>query len=150
MKNIFSLLLLSVTSVSFLFSQQSKPNDIQQKAIASLIDQYSEAREKSDTALLKNILTNDVDQLVSNGEWRNGIGAAIQGMLKSSATTPGTRTLTIENTRMINSTIAIVDCRYEIKNTDGTIRKMWSTFLVVAEKKKWKISAIRNMLPASS
>ena len=150
MKNILFLFLLSVASVSFLFSQQNKPNDVQQKAIASLIDQYSEAREKSDTALLKNILTDDVDQLVSNGEWRNGIGAAIQGMLKSSASNPGTRTLTIENTRMINSTTAIVDCRYEIKNTDGTIRKMWSTFVVVAEKKKWKISAIRNMLPASS
>ncbi|HEX6847702.1 MAG TPA: DUF4440 domain-containing protein [Chitinophagaceae bacterium] len=150
MKNLFSLLLLSVTSVSFLFGQQNKPNDVQQKAIASLIGQYSEAREKSDTALLKNILTNDVDQLISSGEWRNGIGAAIQGMLKSSATNPGTRTLTIKNTRMINSTTAIVDCSYEIKNTDGSIRRMWSTFVVVAEKKKWKISAIRNMMPASS
>ena len=150
MKNIFFLLLLNLTSVSFLLSQQNKPNDVQQKAIDSLIDQYSEARERNDTTLLKDILTDDVDQLVSNGEWRIGIDAAIQGMLKSSATNPGTRTLTIESTRMINSTTAIVDCRYEIKNTDGTIRKMWSTFVVVAEKKKWKISAIRNMMPASS
>jgi uncharacterized protein YxjI len=50
---------------------------------------------------------------------------------------------------MINPTTAIVDCRYEIQNTDGTVRKMWSTFLVVAEKEKWKITAIRNMLPAN-
>lgn len=150
MKNIFILLLLNVTGIPFLYAQHNTPNDQQQKAIAILIDQYSEAREKSDTILLKTILTTDVDQLVSTGEWRNGISAAVQGMLRSSANSPGTRTLHIENTRMINSTTAIVDCRYEIKNTDGTVRKMWSTFLVVAEKKKWKISAIRNMLPASS
>ena len=150
MKNIFLFFLLNVTGVSFLFSQNNTPNDQQRKAVASLIDQYSEAREKSDTVLLKAILTTDVDQLVSTGEWRNGISSAVQGMLKSSANSPGTRTLRIENIRMINQTIAIVDCRYEIKNTDGTMRKMWSTFLVVAEKKTWKISAIRNMLPASS
>lgn len=150
MKNIFLFLLLNVTGVSFLFSQNNTPNDQQRKAIASLIDQYSEAREKRDTVLLKAILTTDVDQLVSTGEWRNGISSAVQGMLKSSANSPGTRTLRIENIRLINQTIAIVDCRYEIQNTDGTMRRMWSTFLVVAEKKTWKISAIRNMLPASS
>ena len=149
MKNIFILLLLNFSSISFLFGQHNTPDDHQRKAITSLIDQYSEAREKSDTVLLKNILTTDVDQLVSTGEWRIGIGASVQGMLKSSASSPGTRSLRIENIRMFNPTTAIVDCRYEIQNTDGTIRKMWSTFLVVAEKKIWKISAIRNMMPAS-
>jgi len=69
--------------------------------------------------------------------------------MKSSGSNPGTRTLKIENIRMLNNTCAIVDCRYEIQNTDGTMRKMWSTFIVVAEMKIWKISAIRNMLPAS-
>ena len=118
--------------------------------MTALIDQYSEAREKNDTLLLKNILTNDVDQLVSTGEWRIGINAAVQGMLKSSTNSPGTRTLRIENIRMLSPTSAIIDCRYEIQNTDGSVRKMWSTFIVIAEKKKWKISAIRNMMPASS
>jgi uncharacterized protein (TIGR02246 family) len=149
MKNIFLILLLNLTGVSLLYGQNKTPTDDQRKAITSLIDQYSEAREKSDTVLLKNILTNDVDQLVSTGEWRYGINAAVQGMLKSSANSPGTRTLRIENIRMFNPNSAIVDCRYEIQNTDGSIRKMWSTFLVVTEKKKWKISAIRNMLPAN-
>ena len=150
MKNIFLLLLVNITGVSFLYGQHSTPNTVQQKAIASLIDQYSEAREKSDTVLLKNILTTDVDQLVSTGEWRNGISAAVQGMLKSSANSPGTRTLRIETIRMFSPSIAMVDCRYEIQNTDGTIRKMWSTFFVVAKKGIWKITAIRNMMPASS
>lgn len=149
MKNIFLLLLLNLTGILFLHGQHNTPDDHQRKSITSLIDEYAEAREKSDTVLLKNILTIDVDQLASSGEWRIGIGASVQGMLKSSANRPGTRILRIENIRMFNPTTAIVDCRYEIQNTDRTIRKMWSTFLVVAEKKIWKISAIRNMLPAT-
>lgn len=149
MKNIILFFVLNLTGVSFSYSQSNAANDHQQKAIAFLIDQYSQAREKQDTVLLKAILTKDADQLVSTGEWRNGIGAAVEGMLKSSANSPGTRTLHIEKIRMLNLNAGIVDCRYEIQNTNGTTRKMWSTFIVVAEKKVWKISAIRNMLPAN-
>ena len=123
-------------------------NDKQQKAITFLIDQYSQAREKRDTVLLKTILTSDVDQLVSTGEWRAGITAAVEGMMKSAANNPGTRTLHIEKIQMLTALSAIVDCRYEIQNADGTARKMWSTFIVVAEKGVWKIRAIRNMLPS--
>jgi hypothetical protein len=86
--------------------------------------------------------------LVSNGEWRTGVKSAVQGMLASSAISPGTRTLTIDKMRMLGPAAAIVDCQYEIRNTNGTVRKMWSTFLVVSDKEVWKISAIRNMLPA--
>ena len=114
----------------------------------ALIDKYSQAREKRDTALLKNILTADVDQLVSTGEWRNGITEAVKGMLISSASAPGTRTLTVEKVKMINTHSAIVDCKYEIQNADGSPRRMWSTFFAVTEKGTWKISAIRNMLPS--
>ena len=149
MKNIVLFFLLNITTVMCLYSQNNLPNDQQQKAITALIDQYSEAREKMDTVLLKTILTPDIDQLVSTGEWRNGISAAVQGMLKSSTNSPGTRTLQVDKIRMLDERIAVVDCRYEIQNTDGSIRKMWSTFFVVTEKKKWKISAIRNMLPAN-
>lgn len=148
MKNIFLFLLFNATGSFFLHAQVA-PGEKQKKDIYSLIDKYSEAREKRDTLLLKAILTPDVDQLVSNGEWRNGIAASVQGMLNSSANSPGTRTLAVEKIRMINSTSAIVDCKYEIQNKDGTIRKMWSSFIVVLVNKKWKISAIRNMLPAS-
>ena len=134
----------------FAYGQNNIPNDQEQKAIANLIDQYAQAREKRDTVLLKSILTADIDQLVSTGEWRNGITAAVEGMLKSSANSPGTRTLTVDKIRMISSTSAIVDCRYEIQNTNNTTRKMWSTFIVIADKEIWKISAVRNMLPANN
>jgi hypothetical protein len=148
-KKIILLSILNLSFALFFYGQGNNPDEHQQKAFSSLIDRYSVAREKSDTTLLKSILTEDIDQLVSTGEWRKGIGAAVQGMLKSSATSPGTRTLRIESMRMLSSTSAIVDCRYEIKNTGGTTRNMWSSFLVVAKGEIWKISAIRNMLPAS-
>lgn len=147
MKNIILLFLLSFFIRSFALCQDKLPTDAQRKAITQLIDQYSQAREKKDTALLKAILTNDVDQLVSTGEWRDGIGTAVSGMVKSSTNSPGTRTLTVEKIKMLTATSAIADCRYEIQNTDSTMRKMWSTFIVVVENKVWKISAIRNMLP---
>jgi len=149
MKNIVLLLLLNLGAISFLYAQNNMPDQRQRKAITFLIDQYSEAREKKDMVLLKTILTSNVDQLVSTGEWRNGIGDAVQGMLKSSANSPGTRTLQVDKIRMLNPMTAIVDCKYEIQNTDSTMRRMWSVFIVVTEKEAWKISAIRNMLPAS-
>ena len=148
MKISILFILLNLFTASILFGQSDKPTDQQQKEIISLIDQYSLAREKRDTTLLKKILTDNVDQLVSSGEWRNGIGAAVQGMLKSSANSPGTRTLTVDKIKMINTAAAIVDCRYEIKNTNGATRKMWSSFVVIADENVWKITAIRNMLPA--
>ena len=141
-------ILLAITSTTFAHAQQAVPSEKQRKDISSLIDNYSLAREKRDTVLLKQILTNDVDQLVSTGEWRDGVGTAVKGMLRSSASTPGTRTLTIDKMRILTDKSAIVDCKYNIQNDDGTPRKMWSTFVVVSDKGKWKISAIRNMLPS--
>ena len=130
------------------FAQTTQPTSRQTKDFTALIDQYSQARENRDTVLLKKILTNDIDQLVSTGEWRMGIRAAVEGMMASSANTPGKRTLTVDRIKLLSASSAVVDCRYEIENTDGTTRKMWSSFNIVNIKGTWKISAIRNMLPA--
>jgi hypothetical protein len=148
MKNIFLLTLFSIVSVTSLFSQNSNSNEQSKKEIYSLIDQYSLAREKKDTLLLKSVLTNNIDQLVSTGEWRIGMAPAVKGMLRSSASSPGPRTLNVEKIRFVSQACAIVDCKYEIQNTDRTARKMWSTFIVVSEKGRWRITAIRNMLPS--
>jgi len=142
------MLLLNLATLVFLYGQDNMVSDKLKKEITVLIDQYSQAREKRDTVLLKSILTSNVDQLVSTGEWRVGINAAVEGMMRSSANSPGTRTLVVEKIRPISPSSAIVDCRYEIKNMDGTARKMWSTFIVVADKGIWKIMSIRNMLPS--
>ena len=148
MKNIILISLLQLGSSIVVYCQDTTLTVQQREAITGLIDQYSLAREKSDTVLLKELLTPGIDQLVSTGEWREGIRSAIEGMLRSSATSPGTRTLTVAKIQKLNATAAIVDCRYEIQNKDGSMRKMWSTFMVVTDKKKWKIRSIRNMLPA--
>ena len=142
--------LFNLVGLMFSNGQDVSVNEKLQKAITSLIDQYSQAREKRDTVLLKNILTANVDQLVSTGEWRIGINSAVEGMMRSSANNPGTRTLRVEKIQAITPSSAIVDCRYEIKNADGTARKMWSTFIVVADKGVWKIMSIRNMLPSTN
>ena len=147
MKKIIVFLFLNTAVIPFLQGQNLVPNDKQTKDITSLIDKYSQARENRDTVLLRNILTKDVDQLVSTGEWRNGIDASVKGMLVSSATSPGTRALIVDKMRLFNPGNAIVDCRYEIKNADGSMRKMWSSFIAVSDKGTWRISAIRNMLP---
>lgn len=131
-----------------LSAQQVIPSKKQTEDIHSLIEDYSKAREKKDVVLLESILTADVDQLVSSGKWRMGKKESMEGMLQSSTSNPGTRTLKIENIRLLNPQCGIVDARYEIKNTDGTSRKMWSTFMVVFQNSEWKITAIRNMLPA--
>lgn len=150
MKSTILFCVLHLLGASFVFSQGNRPDDLQRKEIISLIDQYSVARETKDTGLLKKILTTDVDQLVSTGEWRNGIIVAIQGMLKSSAASPGTRTLTVHKIKFVGPVTAMVDCMYEIQNTDNTRRKMWSSFLVISSELGWQISAIRNMLPAAN
>lgn len=148
MKICHLLLLLTIACSSALKAQTVNLSEQQRRDISALIDQYSLAREKRDTVLLKKILTTDIDQLVSTGEWRTGIRAAVQGMLASSATSPGTRKLLVHNIRLLNPSSAIVDCRYEIINDDGTTRSMWSTFVVVSQSGAWRISAIRNMLPS--
>jgi uncharacterized protein (TIGR02246 family) len=147
MKNILLLMIVNAIIPCVVSAQATVPDKKQTKEIHALIDQYSLAREKKDTVLLKRILTADIDQLVSTGEWRNGIASSVKGMLNSSASSPGTRTLAIEKIKLLSPSSAIVDCRYEIKNPDGSARKMWSTFIAVSQKGSWKISAIRNMLP---
>lgn len=148
MKNTLILLLISNFILTTLSAQENIPSNKQTRDIHSLIDKYSMARANKDTLLLKRILTKDIDQLVSSGTWRKGKEESMKGMLRSSKNNPGTRTLKIENIRLLNQQCGIVDARYEIQNIDGTIRKMWSTFMVVTIEDDWKISAIRNMLPA--
>jgi uncharacterized protein (TIGR02246 family) len=148
-KTIFLILVYPILCTPLLFAQHQLSNEDQIKILA-LIDDYSKARENQDTLLLKSILTEEVDQLVSSGEWRTGISEAMKGMQRSTASNPGQRQLKVEKLRLLNETCAIVDARYEIIGDDGaSTRRMWSTFLVVKEENNWKISGIRNMLPTN-
>ena len=88
-------------------------DNIQQRGmkqeIVSLVEQYGQARVAKDTEQLKRILTKDMDQLVSTGEWRRGIDSAMEGMLRSSTRQPGSRSLSVEEVRFINENTAIAD-----------------------------------------
>ncbi|MGB5369127.1 MAG: DUF4440 domain-containing protein [Flavobacteriaceae bacterium] len=143
-----ALLLLLIGFPPALWAQDNEPNAKQTRDIEGLIAAYGQARENRDTLLLKNILTDDIDQLVSSGQWRRGMAEAVEGMLQSSTSNPGGRTLTVETIRLIGKGSAIIDARYEIANDDGSIRKMWSSFIAVETQGQWKIAAIRNMLPS--
>ena len=142
------IILLPLWASSCLHAQELVADTAQTAAIYSLIDQYAEGREKKDSVLLDRILTTELDQLVSSGVWRYGKQASLTSMVQSSENNPGDRRLTVESVRFLNSTCAIADARYEIYNPDGTVRKMWSTFIAVFEDGVWKITAIRNMLPS--
>lgn len=150
MKTFHFLVVFCCVSTAFTARAQNTGDAGSAKALYKLIDQYSEARETKDTVLLKSILTDDVDQLVSSGEWRAGIGSAIEGMLRSSNANPGSRTLTVDKVKFLTSESAVVDARYEIGGTNGSVRKMWSSFIAIKQEGSWKIAAIRNMLPAGA
>ena len=150
MKRASLFILICLLSSTSNYAQNTKINKNWEQQIYSLIEKYTRSRENMDTVLLKSILTPDIDQLVSSGEWRTGIEGAMKGMVRSSESNPGTRTIKIEKIRLLNSDSAIVDAKYEIQNAGGTTRKMWSTFIVVYNDDIWKIAAIRNMLPAGN
>ena len=129
------------------FSQITDEQKINSVAINQVINDYKKARETGDSVLLKSIFTEDIDQLVSSGEWRNGAAEAISGMVRSSVNNLGSRILRVEKIKFLSNEVAMVDARYLIDQADGTQRKLWSSFILVKKKGKWLISAIRNMDP---
>lgn len=141
------LLLFLFFIPNLVFSQITTRQKEDAVKIHQLIDQYSQARETQDTVLLKRILTEDIDQLVSSGEWRIGIAESLKGMQSSTQSNPGSRRLKVEKIKFLSEEIALVDCRYTIESPNGTERNMWSSFTVLFHKNQWKITAIRNMNP---
>jgi uncharacterized protein (TIGR02246 family) len=116
--------------------------------VRHVIAQYSDARKQSDAQALNKLLTDNIDQLVSSGEWRRGREAAVRGMLASSKA-EGNRSIIVEDVRLAAPDVAIANARYELQGLNGgPARKMWSTFVLVNQKGRWRIDAIRNMLPA--
>lgn len=124
-------------------------SDPEAQAVKDLVAAYAAARETRDPDSVRSLFTDDADQLVSSGTWRRGREALVRGMLESSRRNPGSRSLAVEAVRFPAPGTALADARYVIKGTEGAVdRKMWSTFLCVRTADGWRISAIRNMLPA--
>ena len=147
-KSLFLRINLLGTLILILQSPLYSQKDVLTNDIKLVIAQYANAREASNPEEIRLLFCDDADQLVSSGEWRHGKESLVKGMLQSSQNNPGQRTLTVETVRSITAEIAIADARYDIKRPDGTERNMWSTFILKKEADRWKIAAIRNMLPA--
>jgi uncharacterized protein (TIGR02246 family) len=143
MKLYFLILLVFPLAV---LAQTNSEQDTEK--IKFLISQYAEARENQDSTLLKNLMTDDIDQLVSNGQWRSGIREAVAGMQTSTQSNPGSRKLDVEKIKFLGDEVALADCRYIIIDPKGSRREMWSSFSVIKKGDVWKISAIRNMDPS--
>lgn len=121
-----------------------------QQQVRSVLITYVEGRQARDLAAVESVLTPDVDQLTSRGEWRRGRDAATAGMKRSSKKNPGDRTLEIETVRLLKPDVALADARYVIKGTDAPDRVLWSSFVVLKDADgTWRITSIRNQLPAN-
>ena len=118
-------------------------------AVRALVRSYVNARELRDPAAIETIFTVDADQHTTSGEWRRGRAEVIRGSLESSKRNPGTRSITVETIRFITADVAIADGPYEI-STEGSLRRMWTTLILKREAGVWRITAIRNMVPATS
>lgn len=133
-------------------SAQTKPEKLSkdEAAIRAVVAKYVDARERIDPKATEELFTADADQLVSSGEWRKGREAVVNGSMASSRNSGGKRTITVESVRFLSKGVAIADGRYELTGQPGASnRSMWATLVMKREGKTWRITAIRNMLPAA-
>lgn len=129
---------------------QAKTSANDEAAIRAVVSKYVDARERIDPKAVEPLFTEDADQLVSSGEWRKGREAVVKGSMASSTITGGKRTITVESVRFVTADVAIADGRYELANlASGASRSMWTTIILKRSGKEWRITAIRNMLPAA-
>jgi uncharacterized protein (TIGR02246 family) len=141
---------LAATAVLSVAAQTSR-TAADENSIRDVVKNYVAARERADAGALAAIFTDDADQLVSSGEWRRGRDALVQGTLASSKGNAGARTIAIQTVRFPAADVAIADGEYTIAGTaGGAARKMWTSFVMVRGGGTWRITAIRNMLPASA
>ncbi len=143
-----AILFLFLASPPWFTQKPTQTND--EAAIREVVKQYVDARERIDPKAVEQLFTDDADQLVSSGEWRKGRDAVVRGTMASSNSTGGKRTITVESVRFISSDVALADGRYELSGlAGGATRSMWTTLVLKRTGKAWRITAIRNMLPAA-
>ena len=120
-----------------------------ESAVRDVVKRYIAAREARDAVAIRALFAEDADQLTSSGEWRRGREAIVRGTLASSAANSGARAIHIETVRLPAPDVAIADGRYEIAAREpAATRRMWTSFVMVRSAGVWRITAIRNMLPA--
>lgn len=151
MRTAFAILCCIVSVASWPVTDSLRPNDeADEAAIRAVVSKYVDARERIDPQAVEALFTSDADQLVSSGEWRRGREAVVRGTMASSRTTGGKRSITVESIRFVAADVAIADGRYELTElAGGATRRMWTTLVLKHTDGAWRITAIRNMLPAT-
>lgn len=124
------------------------PPPADESAVRAVVGKYVDARERRDEAAVRALFTEDADQLTSSGQWRRGREDVVKGSLASSAANSGKRTITVESVRFPAADVAVADGAYTIAGA-GETRNMRATFVLVRRDGVFRISAIRNMLPAA-
>jgi uncharacterized protein (TIGR02246 family) len=148
MRTLLVIFCCIVFGATWLAQDNAGRND--EAAIREVVSKYVDARERIDPKAVEELFTSDADQLVSSGEWRRGRDAVVRGTMASSSRTGGKRAITVESIRFVTRDVAIADGRYELTGlAGGATRSMWTTLVMKRTENGWRISAIRNMLPAA-
>jgi uncharacterized protein (TIGR02246 family) len=150
MRELRRLWLVMVGAALVVASPSARQSSVDgEAAIKEVVASYVASRDRGDAATLATLFTPDVDQLTSSGEWRRGREALVAGTLSSSKTNAGVRTITIKTVRFPARDVAIADGEYVIATSQTAARQMWTSFVLIRSEGRWRIGAIRNMLPAS-
>ena len=137
--------------VASLFTQTPAGGAGDEAAIREVVKKYMDAREKNDASAIEAVFSIDADQLVSSGEWRKGRSEVVRGTLGSSQRSGGKRSIDVVSVRIVAPNVALVDGRYELTGlAGGESRRMWTTLVLIRGSDGWRITAIRNMLPAAA
>lgn len=139
---------LILTSFGTAYAQE-KSAEPSSHAIRDVVARYMQARNNKDAKAIPRLFTSDADQLVSTGEWRKGIDDLVRGTSASSKKEKNQSSITVENIRLIDPSVAIVDGRYRTVSLNGQTRNMWTTLVLKRTADTWRITAIRNMLPSA-
>ena len=153
MRRAFAVIAVSCVlglSVQFVTAGLAQSRGGDEAAVREVVANYVAARERGDAAGVAAVFTEHADQLTSSGEWRRGRDELVRGTLASSKTNSGARTITIRTVRFPAADVAIADGEYVIAATSSAqARNMWTSFVMIRSGGRWRIDAIRNMLPAS-
>ena len=140
---------LVMASVQFATTGLAQSKAADEAAVRDVVANYVAARERGDASAVAAVFTETVDQLTSSGEWRRGRDELVRGTLASSKTNSGARTITIKTVRFPAADVAIADGEYVIAaSSSAQTRNMWTSFVMIRSGSRWRIDAIRNMLPA--
>jgi uncharacterized protein (TIGR02246 family) len=147
MRSIKSVVILAICATTLAAAAAQDAPMTEEAAVRDVVKQYVDARERRDAAGIGALFTEDADQLTSSGEWRRGREDVVKGTLASSAGNAGTRTIAVDRVRFPAAGVALADGAYTIAGASGT-RNMRTSFVMIRTGSGWRISAIRNMLPA--